>query len=195
MKLFYTQNSPYARRARLAARASGLGIEEVNIGSMRAGGGETMKQYGPGAKVPGLLTDSGVFLCETLIITGYICEKSSVPLMSFDEVLLEIEGTGQVLTDALFARNEERQRPEEQASQSLIARETERIIGCYNLLDERLRGEQPDMNLAQFSAVAALGYADWRGADDNWREGRSGLAAWFKAMHQNKDVAETAPVF
>ena len=33
MKLFYTQNSPYARRARLAARASGLGIEEVDIGS------------------------------------------------------------------------------------------------------------------------------------------------------------------
>lgn len=196
MKLFFTQNSPYARRARLAARASGLGIEEIDVGSMRDGGGETMKQYGPGAKVPGLLTDNGVFLCETLIITGYICEKSPVPLMSFDERLLEIEGTGQVLTDALFVRNAERQRPTALLSEAVIARETARIMGCHDLLNARLAGtEAATMNLATFSAVAALGYADWRGADDHWREGREGLAHWFDAMHQNTDVAETAPVF
>ncbi|WP_417513463.1 glutathione S-transferase family protein [Minwuia sp.] len=195
MKLFYTQNSPYARRARLAARFSGLPVEEVGLGSMREGGGEVLKQYGPGAKVPGLLTDSGVYLTETLIITGYLCEKSGGRLMSFDERLLELEGLGQVLTDALYVRNMERQKTDCPPSVAIVGKETDRIMRCYDALNERLSGKPADMNLATFSAVAALGYADWRGADDNWRGGREGLAVWFDAMMQDKDVAETAPVF
>jgi len=194
MKLYYTQNSPYARRTRLAARISGLDIEEVNVGSMREGGGDLMRQHGPGGKVPGLLTDDGIFLCETLIITGYLNLKTMGRMMPLDEKLIEIEGLGQLLTDALYVRNMERQKTDAEQSAAIIEKEATRIMATYDALNERLSGQTPAMNLGHFSAVAGLGYANWRGADDHWRDGRDGLAAWFDAMHEDVDVAETAPV-
>jgi glutathione S-transferase len=195
VKLFFTQNSPYARRARLAARTSGLAIEEVGLGSMREGGGEVLKQYGPGVKVPSLLTDNGVFLTETLIITAYLRDLPDSKLERMSEPQLALEGLGQVLTDALYVRNVEWQKTDCPPSGAIVAKETDRIIRCYDALDAILSDQSANLNPATFSAIAALGYADWRGADDKWREGRNGLAQWFDAMHENVDVAETAPIF
>ena len=63
MKLVYSGNSPYARRPRIAIREAGLldKIEEVNVAPMP----DNMDQilgFGPGAKVPGLVTDSGTYI-------------------------------------------------------------------------------------------------------------------------------------
>ncbi len=62
MKLFYSGNSPYARRPRIAIREAGLGdrVEEVDVGPI-ADNTETLLAHGPGAKVPGLLTDGGTY--------------------------------------------------------------------------------------------------------------------------------------
>jgi glutathione S-transferase len=66
MKLFYSGNSPYARRTRLAARQvanlSGLVIEEVDAAPLGTSD-HALFQHGPGAKVPGLQTESGAYLC------------------------------------------------------------------------------------------------------------------------------------
>ena len=51
MKLYYTGNSPYARRARLAARESGLSVEEVDI-HPRDENLDKLLAAGPGGKVP-----------------------------------------------------------------------------------------------------------------------------------------------
>ena len=69
MKLFYSGNSPYARRPRMAIREGGLmdKVEEVDV-AQSDDRVALLLEYGPGAKVPGLLTDSGAFLCETLVI-------------------------------------------------------------------------------------------------------------------------------
>lgn len=195
MKLYYTHNSPYARRARLAARLSALNVEEVNIGSMREGGGDTMRSFGPGGKVPGLMTDAGVFLSETLIITTYLRDRSGGKLAALDEKGLELEGLGQLLTDGLYVRNQERQKADAEQSAAIIEKETARIMRCYDALDERLSGKPAEFNLATISVLGGLGYANWRGADDHWRDGRPGLAAWYDAMMQNPDAAETAPEF
>jgi len=194
MKLYHAQNSPYARCSRMAARLSGLTIEEIDV-SKHPEQRSALLEKGPGGKIPGLQTDNG-FLCETLIINNYLNRLAGGKMLDdSDTALLEIEGLGLLLTDCLYLRSHELRAEDGQPSPSLVEKETARIARCYDALDARLSGKAPAMNLATFAAVCALGYANWRGADDNWRDGRPGLAAWYDGMMENADVAETAPIF
>ncbi|WP_417513465.1 glutathione S-transferase family protein [Minwuia sp.] len=194
MKLLHAQNSPYARRARLTARKSGLDIQELDV-SKDPEARKVLEAAGPSAKIPGLLLDDGTCLCETLIITRYIDAQSANDLMDYTPKLLEIEGIASVLMDATYKRSKERLAEDGVPSPTVLKTETDRIARCYDALDARLSGKPAEINLATIAAISALGYADWRGADDEWRKGRDGLAAWYDAMMQDSDVAETAPVF
>ena len=90
MKLFYSNNSPYARRPRIAIREARLvdSVEEV----VAAGDDREpmLFKYGPGAKVPGLLTDSGAYICETLLIDMYLDEISGGQLYPKDQTAREL---------------------------------------------------------------------------------------------------------
>ncbi|PJK27588.1 glutathione S-transferase family protein [Minwuia thermotolerans] len=198
MKLFHTQNSPYARRARLVARACRLDIEEVDMSPLAERAGELL-EHGPGGKVPGLLTDTGVFICETLLITRYLNDAAGGKLTPRDaqaaEKVMELEGIGSLLMDSLFQRSQENRREAGEKSQAVIDREAERAARCYDALSQRLTHQPTVLNLGTIAAISALGYAEWRHADDNWREGRPGLAAWFNEMMVNPAVTETAPKF
>lgn len=196
MKVYFTGNSPYARRARLAARASGLSVEEVDVAPLDAAD-NPLRGKGPGVKVPGLETDGGAYICETLLITGYLNGKSGGKLSpAGDEGDLELEGMGSLLLDSLFIRSQQLNRlSEDERSATLIEKEAERAGRCYDALETALAGKPAALTLGSIAAVTALGYADWRLPDDGWRDGRPGLAAWFDAMHQNADVAATKPVF
>ncbi|MDP7549379.1 MAG: glutathione S-transferase family protein [Alphaproteobacteria bacterium] len=198
MRLFYTGNSPYARRARIAARTDGLAVEEIDVAPLAVEDHALLRQ-GPGAKVPGLQTDSGGYLCETLIITRYLNDQAGGRLMPDDpaamEAALELEGIGSLLMDSLFLRAHENRREPGEQSTALKDKERQRAERCYDALDSRLTGQPAVINLATIAALAALGYADWRHAGDEWRVGREGLAAWFDEMMKYPSVAETYPVF
>ncbi|WP_416896747.1 MAG: glutathione S-transferase family protein [Minwuia sp.] len=198
MKLFYTQNSPYARRPRLVARTARLEIEEVDMSPLADRVGELL-DLGPGGKVPGLLTDSGVYLTETLLITRYLNDAAGGKLTPREadraEKVLEMEGIGSLLMDSLFTRSHEKRRDDGEKSQALIDKEGARAARCYDALNERLTNQPTVLDFGTIAAISALGYADWRHADDNWREGRPGLANWFNEMMVNPAVAETAPKF
>ncbi len=198
MKLYYTANSPYARRARLAARASGLGVEEVDVAPLDSPQ-NPLRGKGPGVKVPGLETDGGRYICETLLITNYLNQKSGGGLLPKDpvaaEATMELEGMGSLLMDSLFLRSHQNRLPEGERSQTVIDKEAGRAARCYDALDKALAGKPAEMNSGTIAAIASLGYADGRHPGDDWRKGRSGLAQWFDAMHENKDVASTKPSF
>ena len=113
MKLYYSGNSPYARRARIAARLSELSVEEVDVSPLQVEEHFLLKR-GPGVKVPVLETDSGTYLCESLIITNYLNQQAGGKLMPSEEAgteaALELEGIGSLLMDSLFVRAMENRR-------------------------------------------------------------------------------------
>jgi glutathione S-transferase len=198
MKLFYSHNSPYARRTRMAARISGLGVEEVDAAPL-AEAKEMLLSHGPGVKVPGLVTDGGSFLCETLVITHYLNSQSGGKLLPADpgaaEAVLELEGIGSLLMDTLFACSHEKRREAGEQSPGVITKETDRAARCYDALENRLAGQRGALNLGTIAVIASLGYADWRHAEDNWRGGRPGLAAWADEMMKFPEVSDTYPNF
>ena len=149
--------------------------------------------------MPGLKTDSGTYLCESLIITNYLNRQAGGKLMPSEvasaEAALELEGIGSLLMDSLFVRTMENLRVRHEISPGLIKKETARASRCYDHLDIRLSGQSAKLHLGTIAVVASLGYADWRHPDDDWRQGREGLKDWFDEMMQNPAVAETKPNF
>lgn len=200
MKLFYSGNSPYARRARMAVREAGLSgkVEEVDLSPL-AENTATLLQYGPGAKVPGLLTDNGTYLCESLVIGHYLDEASGGKLYPKDakkrEFAYHVDGVASLLMDSLFTRARENRRDKSEQSPGLIKAEAERAKRAYDALEAIADKLGSEVNMGTITAVACLGYADWRHPDDDWRGGRPKLKAWYDRMMQRPAMAETKPVF
>ncbi len=200
MKLYYSGNSPYARRPRQAIRQFGLTdqVEEVTRDSLDEAD-QSLQQFGPGGKVPGLLTDSGAFLCETLLILNYLDEASggkfypaAGPARDF---AMEVEGLASLLMESLFYRARENRREDGEKSPDYIESEGVRSARCYDALEGLADQLGEPVNMAHLSVVASLGYADWRHPDDGWRDNRPKLAAWFDQMMQQPASAETKPIF
>ena len=200
MKLFYSGNSPYARRPRMAIREAGLTgkVEEVNLADPDTRV-KVLLEYGPGAKVPALLTDDGNFIIESLIISRYLDEVSGGKLYPKDkkerEIAFQVEGVASLLMDSLFHRSHEKRRDKSEQSPGEIKKEAGRAQRAYDELEKLLPIWTLSSNFGSISAVASLGYADWRHPDDDWRKGRPKLAAWFDKMMKRPAMAETKPIF
>ena len=74
MKLYNSNLSPYASRARLAIYATGLNVEIVPPPAQL--GSDAFKQVNPIGKVPALGLDDGTVLPESDVIVQFIDEKS-----------------------------------------------------------------------------------------------------------------------
>ncbi len=197
MKLYLSGNSPYGRRARLAAREGGLmdQIEEVFISSF-----DDLIAQGPGGKIPTLVTDSGVSLCESLIITRYFNDLAGGILLPQDPdeklACLALESTASVLMDSQFVRSmEKNQRDPDLRSDVVLEREAARGQRCYDHLEELVGRESERITLASVAVISALGYANWRHPEDDWRTGRPQLTAYYDRLMARESFAETAPVF
>jgi len=195
MKLYMSGNSPYARRVRLAIRGCGLidQIEEVAIK-----GFDSLPSHAPGRKIPVLVTESGVTISECILIGRYLDELAGGKLSPSDSVerlgCLAVESVASVLMDSLFVRSmEKNQRDEKTRSDVVLAREAERSSRCYDRLNEMLEGASTEVSFASIAVISSLGYADWRNPEDEWRNSRGCLTAYFDQMMALPMFAETAP--
>ena len=97
MKLYISQNSPYARRPRLVLHEADMEdqVEEVDL-TPRAENDAVLFANGPGGKVPALMTNTGAFIVESLIICRYLDDLSGNKLSSSDPYMrdkdLQLEG-------------------------------------------------------------------------------------------------------
>lgn len=200
MKLLYTGNSPYARRARISVREAGLlaQTEELDL-TPREEHVDTLLAHGPGGKVPVLVTDDGHSLCESLIINRYLDELSSGKLYPGDSqeraLTYAIEANASVLLDSLFVRSRENRRPANEQSPDVITLEAERAARCLDALEGFGAALNNRADCGVYTIVVALGYANWRHPDDDWRSGRPALVACYERLMERSAVAETAPVF
>ena len=198
MKLFYTANSPYARRPVLAVREFDLPVELVDAAPLTAPE-NILRGFGPGGKVPALATDDGAFICETLLILHYLDGVSGGRLYPGDAAargtVMQIEGVAALLMDSLFLRSHENRRDPSEQSPGVIEKEAARAARCYDALEDLVDRFGAVLHMGSLSTAASLGYVDGRHPDDGWRDGRPKLAAWNDAMLKRPAVADTVPHF
>ena len=198
MKLTMSQNSPYARRARLVIREGGLSdrVEEVGIAGL-----DDIPKVGPGGKIPVLETDTGVQICESLVICDYLNGLCGGKLKPEDPAALERclaeESLGVVLLDSLFARFMENViRQEGERSAALLEREEKRSRRCLDALEGLVSEEEAPVTLANIMVMSALGAAAaLTGGGEHWREGRPRLSAYYDRLMSRPAFQETAPDF
>ncbi len=200
MKLYFSQNSPYARRPRLALHEAGLQgrVEEEDL-TPRAENDAVLFANGPGGKVPALITDTGAFIVESLLICRYLDDLSGSKLTPSSpadrDKALQIEGTASVLMDTLYFRTHEGRRDSTQQVTNVKEKDAKITMDAYDALNDAVAGLGDTVNLGIIATVSALGYADWRHPGDNWRDGRAALAGWFDKISDRPAMRLTAPIY
>src|SRR5690606_38835309 len=142
-------------------------------------------RYGPTGKVPALLLDDGRLLIEATLICVYLDELDGPPKLHPTEPAarldaMELEGLGMALLDSLVWRSRELRRPADEQSPGFAAYEAERAERCFDTLERMAPRLDGPLTIAHITLGAALGYADLRLPDVQWREGRPRLAGWYE---------------
>lgn len=199
MKLFYSGDSPYARRPRIAIRQFDMmgQVEEQNVSPLNTAD-HILFTHGPGGRVPALLTDNGTFLCESLIISRHLDEASGGKLYPSDpaarEFSFRVEGVGSLLMDSLYVRAHENRRAESEQSPNEREKEAKRAARIYDELEGLVDQFSGNIDMGTLTVAASLGYADWRHPGDKWRDGHPKLAAWHDDdMMKLPSVKDTYP--
>ena len=116
MKIAYSPNSPYVRKAMACAIKRGLTIEKWTIPSSDA----QVVAHNPLAKVPTLVTDDGMALYDSPVICEYLDSQGSAPKL-FPEAgparwnALRLQALGDGIMDACQPRRREIALPQDAA--------------------------------------------------------------------------------
>ena len=155
----------------------------------------------PLGKVPALLTDEGALLCDSPLICAYLDSRHDGPRLIPPEgperwQALNLQALGDGILDAAVARLVEmRMRPAERRWDSWLTRQSAKISRTLDLLEGRAGSDGLDgpPTLGSITVACALGYLDFRFADDHWREGRPALTAWYETFSQRPAMQATVP--
>jgi glutathione S-transferase len=197
MKLYVSAGSPYSRRARIAVREAGLAdrTEEVNVNEL-PDRTAALLALGPGGKIPTLLLENGAVLTESMVIARYLDVVSGGKLYPTDEAALadclRVEAVAAVLMDSLHDRSLQSRFDPSERSPGYIEKEVARCGRCYDALESMLDLLNGQTHYSALTVAASLSYADWRGADDNWRDSHTALDAWMKDIESHPSIAATA---
>lgn len=197
MKLRYSPTSPYVRKVMITAIETGQEAVLERVPTNPWDPETDLPKDNPLGKVPALVVDEGLTLFDSPVICEYLCSRvgaSLLPKAGFDRWrVLRLQALGDGILDAAVTRLLETRRPEELQKPDWIERQKRTIARAADSLDEAANDWGDELTLGQITAGAALGYLDFRFADDGWREGRPVLAGWYERFAQRPSMKDTVP--
>jgi len=201
MKLRTNRASPFARKARILTRETGLAgrVEEIETTVSPVAPNETLARENPLVKIPALVTDAGELLYDSDVICEYLdtlhAGRKLFPASGPQRftALRRQALTDGILEAAVLCRYEMAVRPEALRWKDWIEGQKRKILGGLDALEAESGTWDDEFDIGQIGAACVCGYLDFRFADWNWRAGRPRLAAWFERAQQRPSVKETAP--
>ncbi|WP_419758344.1 glutathione S-transferase N-terminal domain-containing protein [Acidisoma sp.] len=197
MKLFYSPTSPFVRKVVACAITRGLDSRIERIRTDAHASPAALLAANPLSKVPALLTEDGVALFDSPLICEYLDSIGDAPPLFPDHgssrwVALRFQALADGIMDAAVAARGEIMRPQEAARQANIERQKAAVARGLSVLEDHPPSDGlPD--IGSISVACALGYLDFRYADDAWRDHHPRLAHWFKGVSALPGIADTAP--
>lgn len=196
MKLFYSQNSPYARKCRVVAIEKKLEkrVEFANVNPLE--NPPELWAVNPLGTVPALVTDDGLHLCDSTAICEYLDSLSPEnPLMPAPEYricVLAVAVMADGIMDAAVACVLEGRRPKEKHYAEWVARKEAAIRRTI----EKCAGIDWDMKptLGTIGLGVALAYVSFRLPHLDWRGAHPKLAAWLDEFSKRPSMQATKPV-
>jgi glutathione S-transferase len=200
MRLFYTPNSPFARKARVVAHERGLGdrIEAVEV-TVRDPASKLLP-YNAVGRVPALELDDGTVLTESTLICHHLDAIAPGPglLPAAGRERLEalrLDALAYGFLDGAAWWFREYRRSEAMRWDSFIGLERDRANRCLDMFEREVAGGRIGANpsLAGIALACALGFIDPGLKVLDWRQGRPALTAWFAPFNERPSMRATAP--
>jgi glutathione S-transferase len=151
-------------------------------------------------KLPTLILDDGTVLYDSRVIVEYLDTVHSGPKLIPPSgpqriAVLKIQALCDGILDFLLLGLSERARPEAQQSPELKSALSLKFNAAFDRLElEAPRLGQRGFGLAEISVAVVAGYADFRYAANDWRQGRPELAAFVASVAQRPSILLTAHV-
>ncbi|MGG5819134.1 glutathione S-transferase [Falsiroseomonas sp. HW251] len=198
MKLHHAHASPFARKVVACAIARGIDdrIELVPVNPHVSP--EALLRHNPLSKVPCLVLEDGTAVYDSPVICEYLDSvgeanglfpSSGTPRWVRISVM---HALADGIMDAAVARRMRAGKPVDETRAAFLDRQKAAVARGLARLES-----DPPKGLADIGAIAvacALGYLDFRFADEPWRGAHPALAAWFTEVSKLPPMARTVPV-
>ena len=201
MELYYSPNSPYARKARII-------IHELNLGSrvkevaVTLPADAKLRAINPLGKIPALVLDDNSVIYDSPVICEYLDELGQGKFFPRASLFREAQGRWRALTlqalgdglaDAVVRRNQELRLPEDKRSAEVIQRQTASIEAAFAVADRASTKFPEYPTIGEIAIACAIGYLDLRVPHDGWRDRYPQLARWLETFSRYPSVEATKP--
>ena len=209
MRLFTTPASSFVRKCTVTIRE--LGIEKLfefvptrwphTWGTHTVPFRPDFADATPIGRIPALVTDDGLRLCDSSVICEYInaefgdyrlCPPSGAERW---KILAVISIANGILESQAFRRAETlRQKSDKPAeySQDFVDKMIARQDRCYRALDGLVDDFRTEPDLGQIAVGAACGISDFR-FHDTWRPHYPKVARWYEKFRERPSMRATEP--
>jgi glutathione S-transferase len=197
MKLAYSPASPYVRKVNACAIARGIDgqIERWKVATTDP----ALVAFNPLSKVPTLMLDDGTVLYDSPVICEYLDSIGSAPKLfpapgAARWKALTQEALGDGILDATQPRRRELTLPQDEGRKVYVELQRGKVTRALAVL-EKEGGSLGDLTtIGEITIGCALGYLDFRYANEPWRPGHPKLEAWYAKVLKLPPLAQTVPV-
>jgi len=196
MKLAYSPASPYVRKVMACAILRGIEdrIERWTVPTTDP----ALAALNPLAKVPTLVTDDGTVLYDSPVICEYLDSIGTAPPL-FPAPgpgrwkAKQQEALGDGILDATQPRRRELALPLDEGRRDYIASQQAKVTRALVVLEAEAGSLGLLTTIGEVTIACALGYLDFRYANEPWRPGHPKLEAWYAKVAALPAMARTAP--
>jgi len=201
MRLHHSSRSPYARKVVVLAHEAGITaqIELVAASASPVALNDGLISDNPLGKIPCLVTQGGEALYDSRVICEYLDSLHAGHKLFPHEgparwVALRRQALADGICDAsLLARYETFLRPKDRQWDDWLSGQTQKVHRALDALEREVQSFAVLPDIGQIAAAVALGYRNFRFAEDDWRTPRPKLAAWYEAFARRPSMQATRP--
>jgi glutathione S-transferase len=201
LRLYYSPNSPYARKARIIIHELGLG-PRVETSLVKLPADAEFRAINPLGKIPALVLEDRSVIYDSPVICEYLDVLGQGKFFPRATLFKEAEGRWRALTlqalgdglaDAVVRRNQEKRLPEASRSQTVIQHQTNAIEAAFSVLERACAKFPAEPTIGEIAVCSAIGYLDLRVPEDGWRDRYRQVAAWLDGFSRRPSVEATKP--
>lgn len=206
MKLLYTLNSPYARKARIVAIEKHIELELQEV--VLSAPDNIVKNYNPLGKIPVLILDDGDSVYDSRVIVEYLDNHAPgthlIPTDNSSKVWVRRwEALADGICDAAVSIMLEQRKPLEKQSQASIDKQLDKVTRGLEVLNLDITKKKWCVNetfsLADIALGCMLGYLDLRFKvlppnSESWQDKYVNLARHYSLLVKRPSFKQTVPV-
>ena len=196
MKISFSNASPYVRKAMACAVARGIDgqLERWAISATDP----AISAFNPLNKVPTLVTDNVGPLFDSPVICEYLDTiGTAAPLFPASGPArwnaLRLQALGDGIMDASQPRRREIGLPQDEGRIAYIELQKGKVARALAALENEVLSFGKLTHIGEITVGCALGYLDFRFANEPWRPGHPKLTAWYDEVVKLPPLAQTMP--